>query len=50
MEKGIAQSTFIKEKILTLLIAAVCVNVMLPGLKSTHQTCTESQTYSMSSW
>ena len=50
MKKGIAQSTFIKEKILTLLIAAVCVNVMLPDLKSTHQTCTVSQTYSMSSW
>lgn len=35
MKKGIAQNTFIKENILALLIATVCVNFMLPE----HQTC-----------
>lgn len=28
----------------------MCVNLMLPDLKSTHQTCVVPQTYRMSSW
>ena len=39
MKKGIAQSTFIKEKILALLIATVCVNFTLPDLFLRHASC-----------
>ena len=57
MKKGIAQNTFIKENILALLIATVCVNFMLPEHQTcirrasdVYQMCIVPQPYGMSSW